>query len=281
MFSEIVGSSAAAAAFEVDSQEAMASDAASVCSKREAEEMEEGVIERTCIDITALDMDKLVVKPRSFRKTPLLSIRHDGLQVFINLTPEDDTWLKMPFGFDRLGKFVSPDMTICGGKGFKNKDGKDVSYETLDARIVLEDSQAEILQKLEKTILEEAKKHHPGKEWKPSLGCLMDGSLCLEASIIAKTGHEEDGGTTMFMVKLPGREEPLVGRGVEFLRPLLDKFRDFAGAEVKATVTLKKGWVNETKVGLDWTVDSMMVKLPPKLKTSWPAAFKADLFKKK
>jgi hypothetical protein len=271
MFAEFSGCSDP----EFDSMAAMCTSPSSTsvgpaAPKRDAEEMEEEVVtEIPAVNYGDLDAKKLVVKPRTFRQEPLLSVRYDGNALLVTLTPGEDEWLRMPFGMDRVGMFVDKDMSICGGKGKE--------YEALRVVFALPENVAEALMKIDAAVQAECLKLHPDKPWKPCCERQMSGEYLISASVVVKTRSEEDHGTTAMMVKLPGKA-PKQGQGVAFLKPILDGHNDLKGRNAKAQLQLKKGYVAEKAAGLNFVVMALMVDVPAAPKAAWPASF---VFKKK
>ena len=236
--------------------EAMADDAASVASKRDAEALEEEVVIREPVDYRTLtELDKVTLKARSWKKTPFLAVKYDGLKPFMNITPDDDEWLRLPFGL-------------------RWSNWKDL--ERLTATIELSEGFLTFVSKFEEKIKEEALKLHPQKAWKSSL---YNDLLDADVGLGDPKDSENPGNETLFMVKVPGKDA-VEGSKKAFLKTLMDKNFDFQNATVKVVLSVQKLWLQEAKMGLNWKVTSMMVQVAPKVKTTWPTGFKASLFKK-
>ena len=254
MFAEDIGSKFQ----DPECLEAMANDAASHSSAaRQEEEME--CAERIPCDFRSLtDLSLITLKKRTYKQTGFVGVKYDGLQIFTNLTPDDDKWLRLPFG-------VKTDE-------MKTKEGK--KFTTMSLRIELDDATLQAVSHLEGKLKEEALKLYPDKQWK---SCLYNDIM--DAALMVGDEEKNSHNNTLFMVKVPGKA-PVEGSGDNFIRPLLESHGDFQNAKIKVVVVLQKMWVNDSKVGLNWAATAVMVDVPPKLKRSWPGTFKADLFKK-
>jgi hypothetical protein len=236
-----------------------AMDAASVTSAGKRDE-EMDVEERRPSDFSTLtDMSLVTLKPRTYAGVPFLAVKYDGLQIYTNFTPKDEDWLRLPFG-------ISTNV-------YKTKDGK--TFESFSVRIELSEELLTVVSHLDAKIKDEALKLHPDKEWKAALY-----NDLLDAALVVTTDADPGLDDTQFMVKVPGKD-PVTGGGAEFVTNMMKGNNNFQHAKVKLIMVLQKVWLNEKKMGVNWKVTAMMADVQPRIKRSWPEAFKADLFKKK
>jgi hypothetical protein len=193
-----------------------------------------------------------------------LGLLYDGERLIMDATPQRETWLSAPFGFERSGLFVDQSLSICGGV-------KVVDYETLNIRVQTTPELHDRLWQIEERV--RLKLAAFGTfEWTSALGENADGETYVRVKVVAKAKVDE----TNFKLK-PLVGPMVAGKGVTYLKRLLDDHNDFNFCQVKFTA-MGSLWNNfPNKAGMSWTAKVFAAK-QTQAATKWPDLYPNDLF---
>ena len=140
MFQELALSAQAAPSPELSSLD---------MGKRTAAQMaaEPRIVAFDAVDAALLEVVQLKESNRTVgaaEKSANLGVIYDGERLVMDATPQRETWLSAPFGFERGGQFVDQTMAICGGAGHHR--------EALDIRVQATPELHEKLAQIEATV---------------------------------------------------------------------------------------------------------------------------------
>jgi hypothetical protein len=218
-------------------------------------------LDEALLEVVQLKEKRAAAEESPEEKSSNLGVNYDGERLVMDATPQRETWLSAPFGFERNGHFVKQTMTICGG------DGKGHKHEPLDIRVQTPPELHEKLAQVE-AVVKLKLEPYGAFEW---VSALTPASV--RVKVIAKATTDE----TNFKLK-PVGGAVMAGRGVEWLKPILDANHDFNFCEVKFTAVLSL-WTRGKKAGVNWTARVFAAKQTQAIvPTQWPDVYPDDVF---
>ena len=238
-------------------------------TKRSASSAAEPAKKLPVLPFGEVDVAKLVAKDAGRDKDArqLISASYEGLRLAVNLTPEKESWLQLPFGLQRNTKFA------------KEQDASGGEYETLPMDVQLDDETARALKDIDEAMKEQVLSILPSALWHGSVRHSDGYPDRLHVKLVSKSSRPND--LTALHVR-PFGKPSVKGAGDEFLKPLLETGRNFRNAKVKVAVLLQKIWVMKEKdkvsAGITWRAISVIADLPEQIQYGYEDVFGDDVF---
>jgi hypothetical protein len=207
-------------------------------------------IEVKPVPFNQLDLDKFSLKTNVSKKDgkTYYNTLVDGSGILVNLTPEKQSWLDTPFGFDTSCKFEVP--SFLGGEAPK----KDGATEGLSLRLNLQPEQADFLRKLD-AAAQKAFADIATATWNPLIteDAFRNTTACkvlvaLRGANLTKLTIVHDGQVTC-------------GCGWDFLEKFLMDSNNCRQAEVKLTIKVQKVYNVAKKAGMKLEATQMCLRL--------------------